>query len=141
MLFRSVWSGIWQSAGWGSIIYLAALSGVDQEMHEAAMIDGASRIQRIWYINLPTIVPTIIILFIMNTGSIMNVGFEKVYLMQNDLNKSTSEVISTYVYKRGIISADYSFASAVGLFNNVINFALVTIVNFIAKKLGDTSLW
>lgn len=136
-----VWSGVWQSTGWGSIIYLAALSGVDPSLHEAATIDGASRIQRVWYINIPTILPTIIILFIMNTGSIMNVGFEKAYLMQNDLNKSTSEVISTYVYKRGLLQADYSFASAVGLFNNVINFAMVSLVNFISKRLGDTSLW
>ena len=136
-----VWTGIWQSAGWGSIIYLAALAAVDMEQHEAATIDGASRLQRIWHINIPTILPTTVILFILNAGAVMNVGFEKVYLMQNSLNLETSEVIATYIYKRGLINADFSFSSAVGLFNNVINFLLLMFVNFIARRLGETSLF
>ena len=142
-LFRHiyVWSGIWQHLGWSSIIYLAALSSVDMEQHEAAMIDGASRLQRIWHINIPAIVPTMVILFILNAGSIMNVGFEKVFLMQNDLNRETSEVISTYVYQRGLIHANFSFSSAVGMFNNVINFTILLAVNYISKKVGETSLF
>ncbi len=136
-----VWSGIWQNTGWGSIIYLAALSAVNPELHEAAVIDGATRIQRIRYINIPVILPTFIILLILNAGQLMSVGYEKVLLMQNDLNKTTSNIISTYVYERGMLKAEYSFASAVGLFNNVINFLLLIIVNSIAKKFSDTSLF
>lgn len=142
-LFRHiyVWSGIWQSTGWGSIIYLAALSAVDPQQYEAAIIDGASRIQRIWYINIPVLVPIMTILLIMNAGSIMNVGFEKVLLMQNDLIMDVADVISTYVYRRGLIQAQYSFSAAIGLFNNVINFMLLMIVNGITRKLGETSLF
>ena len=103
-----VWSGIWQNMGWSSIIYLAALSGVDQELHEAAMVDGASKLKRIIHIDLPAIIPTMVILLIMNAGSIMSVGYEKVYLMQNDLNVTTAEVISTYVYKIGLKQQQYS---------------------------------
>lgn len=136
-----VFSGIWQGMGWSSIIYLAALAGIDPQLHEAAKIDGASRLRRIWHINLPGIRPTIIILLILNVGSIMSVGFEKVYLMQNSLNIRSSEVISTYVYTRGIIGAEYSFSAAVGLFNSVINCILLIIVNRIARKVNETSLW
>ncbi|MEA4888661.1 MAG: ABC transporter permease subunit [Clostridiaceae bacterium] len=136
-----VWSGIWQDTGWGSIIYLAALSGVSPELHEAAVIDGATRLQRIRHINIPVIMPTFIILLILSVGSIMSVGYEKVLLLQNDLNKTTSNIISTYVYERGLLKSEYSFASAVGLFNNVINFILLIIVNSVARKFSDTSLF
>lgn len=138
-----VWSGIWQSLGWNSIIYIAALSGVDASLHEAAEIDGASRLQRVFHIDFPSILPTAITLLILSAGNIMNVGFEKVYLMQNSLNLSTSEVISTYVYKVGmsIGSGDFAFATAIGLFNSVINFAFLIMVNFISRRVGETSLW
>lgn len=137
-----VWSGIWQGLGWNSIIYMAALSGVDMQLHESAQIDGATRLQRVLHIDLPAVLPTACILLIMNAGGIMNVGFEKVLLLQNDLNRSRSEVISTYVYKVGLMSGgDFSYATAVGLFNSVVNFALLIIVNFVSKRLGETSLW
>lgn len=136
-----VWSGVWQNMGWSSIIYIAALSSVDPNLHEAASIDGATRMQRIIHINLPTIMPTIIIMLIMAVGNIASVGHEKVYLLQNDLNVEVSEVISTYVYKRGIISANYSFSTAVGLFNNVINVVMLLIANTISKKYSETSLF
>lgn len=142
-LFRHiyVWTGVWQGMGWGSIIYLAALSGVDPELHEAAIVDGASRIQRIFYINIPSILPTIIIMLILNVGSIMNVGFEKVYLMQNSFNLEYSEIISTYVYKTGLLNANYSFSAAVGLFNTVINLILLITVNKISRNVSDVYLW
>lgn len=138
-----VWSGIWQNMGWSSIIYLAALSAVDMELHEAAQIDGASRFRRCIHIDFPTIMPTAIILLIMNAGRIMSVGFEKAYLMQNTLNKSQSEIISTYVYYIGMTSGtgDFSYAAAIDLFNSVINLTLLVLVNMVSKKLGDTSLW
>lgn len=136
-----VWSGIWQNAGWSSIVYLAALSGVDTQLHEAAVIDGATRLERIWHINIPGILPTMVILLILNAGGIMSVGFEKVFLMQNPLNVEVSEVISTYVYKMGLQNAQYSFSSAVGLFNSLVNFIILVLVNSIAKRLNETSLW
>ncbi|WP_369903552.1 ABC transporter permease [Bacillus manliponensis] len=136
-----VFSDVWQTMGWSSIIYLSALTAVDYSLHESAMIDGASRLQRIWHINIPTIMPTIIILFILNAGSVMSVGFEKVFLMQNTLNMSTSDVISTFVYRSGIEQAEYSFSAAVGLFNSIINFIMLVMVNFFAKKINQTSLW
>jgi putative aldouronate transport system permease protein len=136
-----VWSGVWQGMGWGSIIYLAALSAVDPEQHEAAIIDGASRLQRIRYINIPVLLPTITILLILNCGSILSVGYEKVLLMQNDLILDTSEVISTYVYKRGLLRAEYSYSSAVGLFNNVVNVTVLLLVNTVVRKLGQSSLF
>lgn len=138
-----VWSGIWQSTGWGSIIYLAALSSVDPFLHEAATIDGATKFQRVLHIDIPGILPTAIILLILNAGRMMNVGFEKVFLMQNELNLRASEVIQTYVYKVGLASAtaNYSYSTAIGLFNSVINLILIMTVNRIARKLGDTSLW
>lgn len=135
------WSGIWQETGWGTIIYLAALSGVDPSLHEAAEIDGASKLQRIYHIDIPSIIPTIIIMLILRCGSIMGVGYEKAFLMQNSLNIATSEIISTYTYKAGLIQKSYSFSTAVGLFNNIVNFALLTTVNKITKKLGGSTLW
>ena len=136
-----VWSGVWQGAGWGCIIYLASLSSVDPGLHEAAMIDGASRLQRIWHINIPCILPTATILLIMNAGSLLSVGFDKVFLLQNDLNRDSSNVIATYIYTRGLVKQDYSVSTAVGLMNNVINFFMVLLVNRIAKTLSDTSLF
>ncbi len=141
--FKSIFviTGIWQGAGWGSIIYLANLAGVDMQLHEAATVDGATRVQRIWHINLPHIMPTIVIMLILSMGSIMSVGFEKVFLLQNPLNLESSEVIATYVYKTGIMGARYGFSSAVGLFNAVVNFILLVVVNKISRKLNETSLW
>ena len=142
-LFRSLYvgSGIWQNLGWDSIIYIAALAGIDPGLHEAAMIDGANRVQRMWHINLPGIMPTMVILLILNAGRIMNVGFEKVYLMQNDLNLSVSDVIATYSYRIGIESAQYSLSTTISLFNSVINCFLLVIVNAISRKVSETSLW
>ena len=141
--FKSIFvlSGVWQQMGWSSIIYLAALAGIDQQLHEAARVDGASRIRRIWHINLPGIMPTIIVLLILNMGSLLGVGFEKVFLMQNSLNMSASDVISTHVYRKGIIDGQYSYSAAVGLFNSIINFTLLVLVNRIARKVNQTSLW
>lgn len=138
-----VWTGIWQGMGWSAIIYISALSGIDPQLHEAAIVDGASRVKRIWHIDLPGITPTIVILLIMNVGSIMNVGYEKIFLMQNSTNLEYSEIISTYIYKIGLQQSmpNYSYATAIGLFNNVINFILLVSVNAVAKKVGDTSLW
>ncbi|MEK4053047.1 ABC transporter permease subunit [Paenibacillus sp. FSL F4-0087] len=136
-----VMSDVWQTMGWSSIIYLAALAGVDSQLHEAARVDGATRLQRIWHINIPSIMPTIIILFILNIGSIMGIGFEKVLLMQNTLNLETSDIISTYVYRSGIQDAEYSFSAAIGLFNSIINFILLVTVNQISKRMSETSLW
>lgn len=136
-----VWSGVWQSTGWGSIIYIAAIAGISPSLYEAAIVDGASKLQRIWHITLPSILPTAIILLIMQSGRIMNIGFQKVYLMQNDLNLASSEVISTFVYKSGLINAQFSFASAVDLFNSVINCILLFIVNKISKNVSETSLF
>lgn len=136
-----VLSGVWQGAGWGAIIYLAALAGVDPGLHEAAIIDGASKLQRIRYIDIPSIMPTIIIVLILQFGSIMSVGFEKTFLMQNALNLDSSEVISTYVYKTGLQGAQYSFSAAVGLFDSVVNFILLIGVNRMARRLTATSLW
>jgi ABC-type polysaccharide transport system, permease component len=133
-------SGIWQTCGWNSIIYFAALSSVDSQLYDACKIDGANKWQTIWHIDLPAILPTIMILLILNMGNVLNVGFEKTFLMQNNLNLSTSEVISTYVYKVGLKSAQYSFGSAVGLFNTVINFVFLMATNFISKKTSDISL-
>ncbi|MCI8624591.1 MAG: sugar ABC transporter permease [Provencibacterium sp.] len=139
-----VWSGIWQNVGWGTIIYLAALASVDPSQHEAALIDGANRLQRMLYVDLPAILPTAIIMLILDAGRIMNIGFEKVFLMQNDLNLSASEVISTYVYKMGIGGtgrSDFSYGAAIGLFNSAVNFILVVTVNQISKAMKQNSLW
>ncbi|MDR0300473.1 MAG: ABC transporter permease subunit [Streptococcaceae bacterium] len=141
--FKTIYvlSGVWQSTGWSSVIYMAALSGVDTQLHEAAIIDGASRLQRAWYINLPTIAPTIIILLIMTLGGLLNVGFEKIILMQNPLNQSASDVISTYVYRAGLLNGQYSFATAIGVFNSVINAMILIAANTITRKFSDSSLW
>lgn len=132
---------VWQKTGWDSIIYIAALASVSPELHEAAMVDGANKPQRIWHIDLPALIPTIVVLFILRCGQIMKLGFEKAYLMQNSLNLDTSEIISTYVYKMGVQQAQYSFASAAELFNSVINVALILCVNTISSKASNTSLW
>lgn len=141
--FRSLYigSGVWQNLGWSTIIYLAALAGVSQELIEAARIDGANRLQIIIHINIPTIMPTIIIMFIMSFGSILSVGFEKIFLLQNALNLSVSQVLSTYTYEVGLINAQYSYSAAISLFNTVINITLLIIVNLIVSKLSDISLW
>ncbi|HHW49814.1 MAG TPA: sugar ABC transporter permease [Clostridiaceae bacterium] len=136
-----VWSGVWQEMGWGAIIYLAALSNVDIQLHEAATIDGASRMQRIKYINIPTITPTIVIMLILRMGRIATVGYEKAFLLQNDLNIAVSEIISTYVYRRGLVGGQYSFSTAVGLFNNVLNIIMLLIANAISRKISETSLF
>ncbi|WP_407083135.1 ABC transporter permease [Paenibacillus aurantius] len=141
--FKSVYvlSGVWQQMGWSSIIYLAALTGIDPQLHEAARVDGATRWQRIWHVNLPGILPTITILLILHMGTLLSVGFEKVYLLQNSLNMTASDVIATHVYHKGIIDGQYSYSAAVGLFNSVINFILLISVNRIARKMNGTSLW
>lgn len=142
-LFSSVyvWSDVWQHTGWDSIIFIAALSAVSPSLYEAATMDGASRWQKIWYIDLPMLMPTAVTLLILRVGSLLGVGFEKVYLMQNNLNISSSEVISTYVYKIGMLSSQYSFSSAINLANTIINFILLIMVNEISKKYSKNSLW
>lgn len=142
-LFRTIYVGsaIWQEIGWGSIIYLAALSGISQELYEAARIDGAGRWRQTWHITLPGILPTIIILLILRMGSMMNVGFEKTILLYNPLTYETADVISSYVYRKGILEFSYSFSTAVGLFNSVINFMLLLFSNQLSRKFTETSLW
>ncbi|MCL2060612.1 MAG: ABC transporter permease subunit, partial [Oscillospiraceae bacterium] len=134
-------SGIWQSFGFSSIIYLAAIAGIPQDMYEAAHIDGATRLQVMWHITLPSIIPTITITLLLNLGNMMSVGFEKVFLMYRESTYETADVISTYVYRRGLANAEYSFGSAVGLFNSVVNFILLIFFNFLSRRVGDTSLW
>ena len=136
-----VWTSVWQGMGWSSIIYISALAGVDYQLHEAAIVDGANKLQRIWYVDLPSIKPTIIMLLILQIGSLMGVGFEKVFLLQNDLNMSESEVISTYVYRVGLINTDYGYSTAVGLFNSVINLLLLVAANQLCKRLTKESLF
>ena len=136
-----VWSGVWQNIGFNTIIYISALSGVSPELHEAARIDGASRFQVMTHVNLPGIMPTIIITLILRCGSILSVGFEKVYLMQNSLNLDASTVISTYVYEIGLRNAQYSYSAAIGLFNTLINVVFLCIVNMISKRTTRISLW
>jgi putative aldouronate transport system permease protein len=139
-----VWSGVWQEFGWGSIIYLASLSTIDPHLHEAAIIDGASRFKRVVYIDLPGILPTVIIMLILRMGRVMSIGFEKVFLMQNGINLQYSEIISTYVYKVGLAAGgttDFSYATAIGFFNSIINMILIVIVNAISRKVSENSLW
>lgn len=136
-----VWSDIWQNTGWGTVIYIAALSSVSPELYEAAKIDGATRLQTILNVDLPSITPTIVILFIMRTGRFMSVGFQKAFLLQNNLNIEASEIISTYVYKVGLIQSQFSYSTAIGLFNTIVNIILILTVNAISKKLSETSLW
>ena len=142
-LFKSiyVWSGVWQGMGWSAIIYMSALAGVDPSMHEAAIIDGATKLQRIRHIDLPSIKSTIIMLLILNLGGIMGVGFEKVYLLQNDLNFSTSDVIATYTYRVGLVNQDFSYSTAVGLFNTIINLFFLVTANTVARKVTGEGLW
>ena len=136
-----VWSGVWQGMGWGSIIYLAALSGVDPTLHEAARVDGANKFMRVLHIDIPTIVPAIVTMFVLRCGSILSVGFEKVYLMQNSLKSTASEVSSTYVYKVGLLDTQYSYSSAIGLTNNIVNLIMLVVTDRIAKSLGQTGLF
>jgi len=136
-----VWSDVWQHAGWDSIIYIAALAAVDPSLYEAATVDGAGRWHKVRYIDLPMLMPTAITLLVLRVGGLLGVGFEKVYLMQNDLNIVSSEILSTYVYKIGLLSSQYSFSSAVNLFNTLIKFALLLLVNRLAKRIGDNGLW
>lgn len=141
--FKTIYvvSGVWQNAGWGTIIYLAALSSVDPALYEASTIDGASRFQKIVYIDFYSILPTAVILLILNVGRIVSIGFQKVYLMQTPLNMSSSEIISTYVYKIGLLGGQYDYSTAIDLFNTLINLTLIIVVNRAAKKLGETSIW
>ena len=136
-----VWSGVWQSAGYASIIYLAALSGVSKELQEAAIVDGANRVKRILHVDIPAILPTIIIMLIFNCASIVSIGLDKVFLMQNSLNASVSEVISTFVYKVGVVNSNIGFSTAAGLFQSVVSFVLLVIVNRVCKKITENSLW
>lgn len=135
-----VWTEVWQHLGWDSILYVATLSSVDPTLYEAATMDGASKWHKMIHVDVPALIPTAIIMFILRMGSVMSVGFEKVYLLQNTLNSSSSEIISTYVYKMGLISSQYSLSAAIGLFNNIINLILLLLVNWISKKVSDTSL-
>lgn len=141
--FRTMYilSGIWKDAGWNAIIFISALSAIDPSLYEAATVDGASRFQQLVYITLPSILPTIVIMLILESGKVLNIGFEKVYAMQTDLNLSVSEVISTYTYKVGLENLEYDYATAIGLFNSLVSFALLIVVNTISKKLTETSLW
>ncbi|MDI7276751.1 MAG: ABC transporter permease subunit [Anaerolineae bacterium] len=141
--FRGLYvgSGIWQNVGWGSIVYLAALANIDPTLYEAAMVDGAGRFRQLIHITLPGIAPTIIILLILRIGNMMSVGYQKIILMYNPLTYETADVISTYVYRKGILEMGFSFSSAVGLFNSVINFALLILANNVSRRVNETSLW
>lgn len=142
-LFRHlyVWSGVWQTAGYSSIIYVAALAGVSPEFHEAATMDGATRLQRILHVDIPTIMPTIIIQLIFSCANVVNIGMDKIFLMQNSLNASVSEVISTFVYKVGVVNANFGFSTAAGLFQSLVSFGLLVLVNQLSRRMSDTSLW
>ena len=136
-----VWSDVWQTTGYSAVIYMAALAGIDPALHESAKIDGASRIKRILHVDLPGIMPTAVIILVLGVGNIMSIGFEKVFLLQNPLNQAQSEIIATYVYKTGLLNADFSMATAVGLFNSVVNLFLLVAVNFVAKRITGNGLW
>lgn len=136
-----VWSGVWQGMGWNAIIYISALSGVSQELYEAATVEGANKLQRIRYIDLPHLMPTITILLIMQSGHLLSVGFDKVYLLQNSQNLRHAQVISTYVYEMGILNTKYSYSAAIGLFDSVVSFVMLMIVNQTCKAMGQSSLW
>lgn len=142
-LFRPIYiiSDIWQSVGWGSIVYLAALTAIDPQLYEAARMDGAGKLRQIWHVTLPGIAPTIVVMLILKMGSMMSIGSEKILLLYNANTYSTADVISTFVYRKGLLEANFSFSTAVGLFNSVVNFALVLIANYISRKINDTSLW
>ena len=141
--FRTIYigSGIWQEIGWGSIIYLAALGGIDTELYEAAAMDGAGRWKQMLHVTLPGIMPTIVILLIMNIGHLMSVGYEKVILLYNPLTYTTADIISSFVYRMGLQNFNYGYATAVGLFNSVVNLVLLVAANFISRKVNETSLW
>ncbi|MFC3800090.1 ABC transporter permease [Cohnella sp. GCM10012308] len=141
--FRTIYisSEIWQGIGWGSIIFLAALTGIDSQLYEAATIDGANRWRQMFHVTLPGIMPTIVIMLLFSIGAIMAVSFEKVLLLSNGSNFATSDIISTYVYRRGLVSSDFSYATAVGLFNSVIALVFLTIGNYLSRKASETSLW
>ncbi|GIP34884.1 sugar ABC transporter permease [Paenibacillus sp. J2TS4] len=141
--FRTIFvgSGIWQGIGWGSIIYLAALSAIDPQLYDAATIDGANRWKQVLHVTLPGIKPTIVIMLILNIGGIMNVGFEKIILLYNPMTYETADVISSFVYRKGILEANYSYSTAVGMFNSVINFMMLVLANRISRKFNETSLW
>ncbi len=136
-----VGSGIWQHIGWGSIVYLAAIATIDPQLYDAAKVDGAGRFRQIWHVTIPGILPTIVILLILRMGAMMTVGYEKIILMYNPLTYETADVVSTYVFRRGILQADFSFSAAVGLFNSVINFGLLIAANRISRRLTEHSLW
>ncbi|WP_214628084.1 ABC transporter permease [Paenibacillus agaridevorans] len=136
-----VWSGVWQNLGMSMVIYLATLTSISPELHEAAVVDGANKLRRIWHIDLPGIMPTVTILFILSVGNLMNQGFEKAYLLQNPLNIASAEIIQTYVYQKGLVGGQFSYASAIGFFNSVINFVLLLIMNTISRRLNQNSLW
>ena len=142
-LFTAIYvlSDIWQNVGWGSIIYLATLAGVDAELYEAATIDGAGRLKQTIHVTIPSIMPTIVILFILRLGGILNVGYEKIMLLTNAYNAETSEVLSYYVYKKGIMGTEYGLSTAAGVFNSVINFVFLIATNALSRKLNETSLW
>ena len=141
--FRTVFiaSGIWQGFGWSAIVYLSALTGVNPELYEAARVDGAGKLRQVWHVSIPCIMPTIIVTFIMNLGTLMSVGYEKIILLYNPVNLETADVISSYVYRTGLVEGNYSFGSAVGLFNSVINLILVFAANKISRRVSETSLW
>ncbi len=141
--FRTIYvaSGVWQSIGWSAIVYIAALSGVDQELYEAATIDGASRVQKMWYISVQLIKPTIVILLVMQIGKIMSLGSDKALLLQRETTYQKSQILSTYVYNLGIGKGEFDYSTAVGLFNSIINLLLVIGANFVSRKLTETSLW
>ena len=141
--FSSIYvlSGLWKSLGWNSILYISALSSISMEEVEAAKIDGASRLQVLWHINIPGILPTVIITFLLRVGGIMNLGYTKTLLLQNDLNLDASTILSTYTYEIGLIGGQYSYSAAIGLFNNIVNIVVMLIVNQISKRVSQTSLF
>jgi putative aldouronate transport system permease protein len=141
--FRSLYvgSGIWQGMGFGAVVYIAALTAVSPDLHEAAIMDGASKLRRILHIDFPSIVPTIMIMLILSVGNLFSIGYEKAYLMQNSVNTAVSEIISTYVYKIGLMNAQFSFSAAVGLFNSVVNFALLILTNLVVRRFSEMSLF
>jgi len=142
-MFRTIFvvSGVWKGMGYGAVLYIATLASVDQSIVEASIVDGASRLRRVWHVDLPTIAPTIMIQLILSVGGIMSLGFEKVFLLQNPVNLEVSEVISTFVYKRGLTQFQYSYATAVGLFNSLVNFVLIILANRTARIVSVSSLW
>ncbi len=136
-----VWSGVWQGTGWGAVIYMAALAGVSPEYHEAAVVDGASKLQRMWHIDLPFLIPIASVMLILNFGSLFSIGFEKAYALQNNTNLDVSEIIATYVYKVGLVNNDISFGAAIGLFNSAVNAVMLLVVNFVVRRTTKNSLF